>query len=367
MSDHALEPAALDRLAHYLRAAVYPDASEVRISDVRLPSQGSTDTMVLDLAVSRGAEEEHRVVVKQVPDQALDGADYQPEKEAAIMRALEGSDVPHPPLLAYSDDRSILGKALMVTSFVEGDAHDITRIERWPLWQERREELGFELVDTLARLQAFRWQDTDLAPLLGPRGSAAERMRDAIDRYIAPYQDYLDAGVEIPGVAPVVWPEIAMWLKENVADLPEEDLVISHGEFRFGNLLWQGTKVAAIVDWERATLSDPMSDVGFICMPFSRLRSWELMFRTLPYESVVERYERSTGRRVDHRRVQYYAIWWQFVEGGHPHRPGMLARGVNGARRRGVVNSSQILVPNTTARHTLQLIDDFEKGHHVFV
>jgi aminoglycoside phosphotransferase (APT) family kinase protein len=368
MSGPSGDQPALDRFAAYMKGEVFAGASSVRVADVRLPSAGSTDTMVVRLRVaSSGSDEDHTVVVKQIPDQALDGADYLPQKEAAILQALKGSDVPHPPLLAFTMDRSILGRPMMVTAFVDGEGHDISRIERWPLWQQQKRDLGLELIDTLARLQGFRWQDTDLASLLGPRGSAAARMTDAIDRFIAPYDEYLNDSLPLPGAPAVVWPEIAMWLKENVADLPEDELVIGHGDYRFGNLLWVGTSVSAIVDWERATLSDPMSDLGFICMPFSRFRTWDLMFKTLPYDAVVARYEESTGRAVDHRRVQYYAIWWQFIEGGHPHRPGMLDRSTDGSARRGRINSSQILVSNTTARHTLQLIDDFERGRHVLV
>ena len=102
-------------------------------------------------------------------------APYEVRKDVAIFSTLADTDVPVPELLAWTEDPAVFVRPFSVTSFVEGESHDITKVERWPVWQRQREALGLEMVDTLAALQRVRWQGTSLEEVLGPRGSAAER------------------------------------------------------------------------------------------------------------------------------------------------------------------------------------------------
>lgn len=361
-------------LERFLAEKAFPGADEVQVIDERRPAVGSSwETFFLTLAVRRGPmKEERRIVVKRAPD---DGplAPYRADKDGIILASLDGSDVPHPKALAWTLDRSVFARPISVSEFVEGENEDLARIERWPLWQQRRPELGAEIIATLAKLQGFRWQETELPSVLswdGKGGSAAERMVATVDKWLRPYGPYYRGEAELPGPGPLVWEEVGVWLKENVADLPEDELVIVHGDFRFGNLIWQGTKVAAIVDWERTTLGDPMSDLGFICMPFSRLRDPQLMGKALRYEEVVSLYEQATGRPVDRRRLQYYSIFWEWIEGCQGGQPRIRMTqsdrtgGTLTAMRRALPTSSGWLTHNLNVRHTLELIERFERGDH---
>ena len=60
--------------------------------------------------------------------------------------------------------------------------------------------------------------------------------------------------------------EVTAWLQEHLPESGAPALV--HGDFRIGNLLFCSAppvRLLGIVDWEMATLGDPLADVGYLC------------------------------------------------------------------------------------------------------
>jgi aminoglycoside phosphotransferase (APT) family kinase protein len=345
-----------DRLAEFLGREAFPGSAALRITDTARPAGGASwETFLVGVELRPGGvgarSERCRVAVKRAPPTGP-LAPYQVSKDVAVFSTLAGSDVPVPQLLAWTEDPSIFLRPFTVTSFVEGESHDITRVERWPVWQSQREALGLDMIDKLASLQRIRWQGTSLEGALGPRGSADARVAQLVDRYLDPLlEEARNAGVGVP-----LWRDMGAWLKRNAPRDAEEDLVIVHGDYRFGNFLWQGTSIAAILDWERATLGPRMQDLGFMCMPLSRRNEPAIMAKAIPFEVLSERYESATGRRVDIASIQYYAVLWQFIEGVNGSR-GSLAPSA-----KGLMGSAGLLQPNLVARQTLRLMEDYEAG-----
>ena len=345
-----------DQLADFLHREVFPDAQKVRIVHSARPDGGASwETFFLDVEVqrTRGRQVEKLVVKRAPPFGPL--APYEVSKDVAIFTNLAASDVPVPNLLAWTEDPAIFVRPFTVTGFVEGATHDITKVETWSVWQSQRDALGLEIIDTLAALQRVRWQGTSLPEVLGPRGSAQARAERLVDRFLEPALELASAeGVSLP-----LWREMGGWLKLNAPDYDEDEMVVVHGDYRFGNFIWQDTSIAAVVDWERAMLGPPMQELGFICMPLSRRQAPEIMGKALPLDRVVERYESATGRKVDIAMVQYYAVLWQFIEGVNS------ARGALVHLPSSPMASGALLSPNLVARQTLKLMDDYEAGREV--
>jgi aminoglycoside phosphotransferase (APT) family kinase protein len=348
----------LEPLARFLHTSIYPDADSVEVTGLDRSSGGASwETFFVSLAVrAGGAARREQVVIKRAPDFGP-MAPYEIRKDVVIFEALEGSDVPAPHLLAHTEDRSVFERPFTVTSLIEGESDDITKVERWPTWQEHREELGWAIVDVAAALNRFHWQHTDVASVMGAPGSAAARVAWMVDRYLEPLLERSALG-DIPQA---FCRDVGLWLKENVHEIPEDELSIVHGDFRFGNFLWQGTKLVGVVDWERAMLGDPMSNLGFFCMPLSRRVRPELMGKALTFEQMADRYERHNAMVLDRARLHYYMIFWQFFEGVNGTRSiTEIALGASNAR----VASSGLLSPNLIARQTLELINEFDRGNH---
>lgn len=341
-------------LAKFLHQEVFPEADELTIAEMVRPAGGASwETWMLTASVRRGSTEEpRRLVLKRAPDTGP-LAPYEVTKDVVIFETLASSEVPIPPLLAWTTDRSVFERPFTVTDFVEGRCDDITRVERWPVWQEHRVALGHEIISTLAAIQRFDWRDTNLPSVLGPRGAQPLRVAASVDRYLTPLLD----SAEERGIAQPLWRDMGAWIKSNAPEIDEDDMVIIHGDYRFGNFLWQDTEIAAVVDWERAMLGDPMADLAFICMPLSRRQHPELMGKALTYPQLVDSYEKATGRSVDVRRIQYWGVFWQFIEGVNSTRG--LLQSFHSHR---AVASSGFITPNLVARQTIRLMSLHDEG-----
>ena len=342
-----------DRLAEFLGREAFPGSSDLQITNTARPTGGASwETFLIDLELQMaGHEQTHRVVVKRAPATGP-LAPYLVSKDVSIFTTLADSDVPVPELLAWTEDVSVFVRPFSATSFVEGESHDITKVERWAVWQKDREALGLEMIDTLAALQRFPWQGTSLEDALGPRGSADERVAGIVDRYLDPLLDEARRrGVGVP-----LWRDMGAWLKQNAPLDTERDLVIVHGDYRFGNFLWQDTSISAVLDWERAMLGPPMQELGFICMPLSRRKEPEIMAKTMPFDVLARRYESATGRSVEVSQIQFYAVLWQFIEGVNGSRSSLS----QAAKVR--VGTGMMIQPNLVARQTLRLMEDYDAG-----
>lgn len=339
-------------LERFLAAEIYAGASGVRIADVARPQGGASwDTFLIDVEIEReGLRERLRVVVRRAPESGP-MAPYEVHKDVAILSALEESDVPVPRLLGWSVDPAVFDRQFIVMDFVAGESHDITQVERWPRWQQDRTLLGNEIIDTLASLHRFEWRGTPIEGFFGSAGTIGERVCGLLDSYFEPLLAL--AGERERGLP--LWRELASWLRQNVPDSDDDDLVLVHGDYRFGNFLWRDAEIAAVHDWERASLGHRMQELGFICMPLSRLRDPQIMGKALPFDALAERYERASGLAVDIAKVQYFAVLWQMLEAVNALRSGL-------EDPIPLVATVVVAQPNLVARQMLQLIEDLEAG-----
>ncbi len=67
-------------------------------------------------------------------------------------------------------------------------------------------------------------------------------------------------------------PDLPAWLIEAV-DRPGASRHLLHFDFHPGNLLFEGTEVAAVIDWTNALVGDPLLDLGrtYACLQFGAL------------------------------------------------------------------------------------------------
>ena len=172
-----------------------------------------------------------------------------------LLRA-EGLAVPE--ILHVCDDESVLGVPFYVMEHLDGEV--IT--DRMPAHlddDEGRQAMPYAAVDALAALHALDVGTGELATLGRPDGY----LRRQVDRFSSLW----------PTVSRRTLPEVdalAVWLGENLPRSPRASVV--HGDFRIGNLMFARSgpvRVQAILDWEMATLGDPLADLGYLVATYA--------------------------------------------------------------------------------------------------
>lgn len=181
-------------------------------------------------------------------------------REARILGALRGTDVPHPRLIAACADEQILGTAFYLMEPVDGfnPAQGLPAPHSENAAMRRR--IGLSMVEAIAGLGAldYRW--------LGLEGFGKPEyyLERQVGRWKAQLASYAEMAAwpgpnAIPGVEPV-----AQWLE---AHRPTDfQAGIIHGDFHFANIMVRPDSgdVAAVVDWELSTIGDPLLDLGWL-------------------------------------------------------------------------------------------------------
>ncbi|GLY40426.1 hypothetical protein Amsp01_064490 [Amycolatopsis sp. NBRC 101858] len=204
----------------------------------------------LTFLVSDGSRQ---VVVRRPPPPPIPPGAHDMLREARLIGALAGTDVPVASVLAVAP--AVLDVPFYVMSYVDGPV--VTDRTPAPLdTPSSRRQIGHALVDTLAALHAVDWRALGLADLGRPEGFNARHFH-RMARLVA----------DADGNAPPEFAEVQAWLAANVP--PESGATIVHNDYRLGNVvLATPGRIAAVLDWELATLGDPLFDVGYF------LASW---------------------------------------------------------------------------------------------
>ncbi|MBI3454340.1 MAG: phosphotransferase family protein [Candidatus Rokubacteria bacterium] len=156
------------------------------------------------------------------------------------------------------------------------------------------------VVDTLVALHAVDWAAAGLAGLGHPAGFVERQVRGWAERYERAKTR------EIPAIR-----DLARWLGERIPPSPPPTLL--HNDFKLDNLMLARTdpgRVAAVLDWEMATLGDPLVDLGLLLCywadqadPPARRQSVSQVTAEpgfLTRAEVLARYGAGTGRDVSH-------------------------------------------------------------------
>ena len=232
------------------------------VFDVQTPASNgfSNETILCRTRTPDG--EERRLVVRVAPTKHFLFMDAEFSTQYRVMKALAdaGSPVPLPPLGPFETDPQYLGVPFFTMEHVEGlvppDNIPYT-MEGWVIeaTPEQQERLWWSGIDALAAVHRTDWRAAGLDWLDMPT-----RGKPGIVQQMSYYRDYLDwsaKGFSVP-VVESTWE----WL---VANQPDEqgEVVLSWGDSRIGNIIWDDFRAAAVLDWEMASLGQPEMDLGW--------------------------------------------------------------------------------------------------------
>jgi aminoglycoside phosphotransferase (APT) family kinase protein len=287
----------VERLTTWLDARGLPGRG--RPTEVGLIAGGTQNEIS---EVLRGDE---RWALRKPPASALPGRDDGIRREWRILAALGGSDVPHAPAIAECDDPAVLGRPFYLMGFVDGwspMSQPSGLAEPFRSDPALRAELAYALVEGVARLGAVDWRTAGLGDLGRPDGFHDRQ----VDRWLA-FFEKAGGRPGLPGMAAAT-----AWLR---AHRPIDFIPgVMHGDYQFANVMFgHGApgRLAAVVDWEMATIGDPKLDLAWA------LRDWPddgtpisagyIDLRGMPTRAaLLAHYAEVSGRQVDD--FDYYLV-----------------------------------------------------------
>lgn len=180
-------------------------------------------------------------------------------REYRVMSALAGTPVPVPEMFALCEDTSVLGVPFYVMERVEGTPYrHAAQLEA--LGPDRTRAIALAMVDTLADLHQVEPAEVGLAGFGKPDGFLARQVSRWKKQLDASYCRDLPAADELH--------------RRLAADIPAQSAAgIVHGDYRLDNILIDDAdRLRAVIDWEMATLGDPLTDLALMLV-YHRLGS----------------------------------------------------------------------------------------------
>ena len=251
MDDDIAEGCAPEALAAWLAAHVPGCDGPVTLEKF---AQGqSNPTYLVRSGLVRSGE--RRFVLRAKPPGPLLPSAHQVEREYRVMRALAGTGVPVPRVLALAgDDASPIGRGFFVMAHVEGRIFFDPALPG--MAPAERAAIYDAMNVVLARLHGVDPAAVGLADFGRPGGYFARQTA----RWAAQYR------ASVPEPLPAM-ERIMAWLE---AHCPEDDgqVALVHGDWRLDNMIFHPDRpeVVAVLDWELSTLGHPLADLAYQCM-----------------------------------------------------------------------------------------------------
>jgi aminoglycoside phosphotransferase (APT) family kinase protein len=185
---------------------------------------------------------------------ANDSSAHAMRRELLLLRALGQTIIPHPRLVAACEDEKVLGTSFALMEWIDGFTAKDPLPEPFGSDTVVRQRMAFALIETLAAISNVDWRAIGLATFGKPEGFLERQ----VDRWLT----------QLARAQPRDLPHfqtLAAWLRANTPVMQRAALM--HGDYQFINVMFSRTlpvKLAAVVDWESATIGDPLLDLGWV-------------------------------------------------------------------------------------------------------
>ncbi len=295
------------KLSQYLTVRL-PGAEAGRpLTATKIGTGHSNETFLIQRGSGPVAEE---WVLRRPPRGPLLPTAHDVGREYALISALIGTALRVPQPVLFCADESVIGAPFYLMENISGVVIRSHMPEAFAN-PAGRADLAEELIRTLVTLHAVDWQAVGLDKLGKPEGYLARQLKR--------WTGQLDKSRtrEIPELDAV-----SEWLSEHLPVSPPATVV--HGDFRIDNVMYAAqppAKVLAVLDWEMATIGDPLADLGYL------LSNWREPGDPPPQlghamdnvtdqpgfpsrEQLAARYQELSGRSVTNLRFyEALAVW----------------------------------------------------------
>ena len=272
------------------------------------------------------------------------------EREFAVMRGLQDTEVPVPTMYCLCEDESIIGRAFYVMEFMQGRV----------LWDQSLP--GMEpaqrrcIYDEMNRVISALHKVDFAARGLENYGKPGNYFERQIGRWSKQY------------VASVTQPipemdQLMEWLPKNIPATGRNEKMVSivHGDYRLDNLMFDAEqpRVIAVLDWELSTLGHPLADFSYHCMAwhippgsFRGIAGLDLASLGIPDEA---EYIRMYCERTGLTTPEALKTDWNFYMAYNMFRIAAILQGIAKRVEAGTASSAQAVSSAAGARPLAQM------------
>lgn len=245
------------------------------------------------LRVRRG---DRSFALRRPPAVSNDKTSHNIARELRLARALAQTDVPHARLLEGTMDPQWIGGPFIVLHWIDGFVPRDPMPGPFAASPDNRRDLGDAVIDALASIARVDWKSLGLEDFGRPDGFLERQ----VDRWLAQFERN-----QVRELADLE--ALASWLRANRPMFAAPGLM--HGDFSFANVMIAPDlpgRVAAVIDWELATIGDPLMDLGHLLSSWEDQDSgptwahyidWKRGFRSRI--EATERYATASGRSIE--------------------------------------------------------------------
>jgi aminoglycoside phosphotransferase (APT) family kinase protein len=220
----------------------------------QFPSGHSNLTYLLEVEAGSA---KHELVLRRPPFGNVVKTAHDMGREVRVLSALSKhgyAKAPKP--LVYVEDTSVIGAPFYVMNRVSGVVLRRKTPPGLDLGPALVKRISEAFCDGLVELHDLPWETMDLSGFGKPEGYVERQVRGWAKRYEDAKTD------DVPTME-----QASKWLLENMPKVADERAraTIVHNDFKYDNLVLDPadpTKIIGVLDWEMATIGDPMTDVA---------------------------------------------------------------------------------------------------------
>lgn len=196
-----------------------------------------------------------------------------------------------PKMFAYTDDESVLGSEFYIMEKVNGIILNYKEAKSRNIEPDQYKKIANSWLDTFVELHQLDYKAVGLEDLGRPEGYVERQVTNWGKQYVKA------ATEDVPAAK-----QVMQWMEENKPKDYEHCLI--HNDYKYDNVVfadasWQ--EISAVLDWEMATLGDPLMDLGTSLGYWTVASDHDFVKQGIPSPTVFE------GNPIRSENVELYA------------------------------------------------------------
>ena len=228
-------------------------------------------------------------------------------REFKVQSAVQKEFSKVPKMFAYTDDAAVLGSEFYIMEKVEGIILNFKEAKKRAIPANDYKTIANAWLDTFTELHQLDYDAIGLTNLGKPEGY--------VERQVTNWgKQYLKAATkDVPSAEKVM-----QWMQENQPKNYQHCLI--HNDYKYDNVVFKDNswkEITAVLDWEMATLGDPLMDLGTSLGYWTLASDHDFVKQGIPSPTIFEgnpmrseivaSYAKKSGRDI-HNMVFYYVF-----------------------------------------------------------